>query len=146
MWDEEDPTQTLSKTSLTPGASSFQSSHSTERKSDPQIRVSGLRDRGSTDTRSSKGGETEWNGGKAATTKCAAGLYVLLGGCRICAWMGRVTEWWWGQDGAQSCFFFFKGGKGWLINGFRPPGEMWFELPVLFSHIALNWMLHVLFL
>lgn len=103
----ENATQTLSKTSLTPGASNFQSSHSAERKSDPLIRISGLQDRGSTDTRSSEGEKTEWNGGKAATAKCAAGMYVFLGGCRFCAWMGRVTEWWWGQDGAQSCFFFF---------------------------------------
>lgn len=38
----------------------------------------------------------------------------------------------------QSPKLFFQGGKGWLINGFRPPGETLVELPVLFSCVASN--------
>lgn len=59
MRDEEYATQTLSKTTFTPGASDFQLSHSTERKSASLIRIAVPWDRGSADTRSSKGEKTD---------------------------------------------------------------------------------------
>lgn len=42
------------------------------------------------------------------------------GGCGgLCAWLGRVTEWWWGQSWAQSCFL-EVGRVDWLTV--CPPG------------------------
>lgn len=152
MRDEDYTTQTLSETTATPGAPNFQSSRSTERKSDPLIRIAALRDRGSTDTRTLRGRKKTrvklWESGNGKM----CGWYVCIPR-RV--WAGGFALGWGGwqnDDGGRTepkaVFFFFllEGGKGWLINGFKPPGHTWVELPVLCSRVVSNWKFSVLFL